>query len=221
MNARRIPSIPKFRRSVSQAPAFTLIEMLVVLVVLAMLLVTATPVAMGVLRSSRLASSGEAMLGRLVEAQQMAIAQDTDVEVRIYQGIEPEFPGAPQWRAAQLFVLQAVGSAADPTSQGVFQPAGNPLRLDPSVIISSDVTLSSFLGLPLVKDTAASGNTDLSLTGHVAFHFHSDGSTDLTPGKPWFLTLIGLDPGPQTSPPDNYFTIQVDSSTGRVRSYHP
>jgi hypothetical protein len=72
-----------------------------------------------------------------------------------------------------------------------------------------------------VNDAGAANNSDPSLTGHVAFHFHSDGSTDLTPGRLWFLTLVGQDPGPQASPPANYFAIQVDSATGRVRSYRP
>jgi uncharacterized protein (TIGR02596 family) len=201
---------------------FTLIEMLVVLAVLAVLFATATPVALGVMQSSRLSSSGEAMLGRLLEAQQMAIAQDTDVEVRIYQGTDPAVGVTPRWCALQTFVLRVSNnSAADATGEGTFEPAETLLKLDASVAVSSEVKLSSLLNLKSVAEDAGAGSSGVGLTRHVAFRFHSDGSTDLTPGKQWFLTLIGPASGTVSSPPANYYAIQIDPATGRLRSFRP
>lgn len=190
--------------------------MLVVIAVLAILFATATPVAMGVLQSSRLNSAGEACLGRLIEAQQMAIAQDTDVEVRILEGADL-LDKSPRWCAIQLFTLKASDTLPtdDASNKTAFQTAGAALRLDSTVAVRSDAKLSSVFNLKNVTDNATTG-----FSHYVAFRFHSDGSTDLTPGKTWFLTLAEAS-APTTSTPANYYTIQVDPATGRLRTYRP
>lgn len=218
--------LPQFRPSLSLRTRFragmTLIEILAVLGVLAILLVTGTPVALGVMQASRLSSSGDSLLARLLEAQQMAITQDTDVEVRIYEGTESAPGVTARWCALQTYLLQVSSDpTADATSEGTFQPAGTIFRIDSSAAISSQTKLSSIFNLKVVAEDTGAASPGVGLTRHVAFRFHSDGSTDLTPGKSWFFTLVAQNSATDAAVPANYYSIQIDPSTGRVRSFRP
>jgi len=215
-------SLPLFKSSIPHRSrcnaGMTLIEILSVLAILAILLVAGTPVAFGVMQASRLGSSGDSVLARLLEAQQMAITQDTDVEVRIYEGSD----STPRWCALQTYVLKISSDpAVDATGEGTFQPAETIFRLDSSVAINNQAKLSTLFNLKAVAEDASAVNPGVGLTRHVAFRFHSDGSTDLTPGKSWFLTLVAQTSAADPSPPANYYTIQIDPATGRMRTFRP
>jgi uncharacterized protein (TIGR02596 family) len=200
-----------------QARGFTLIEILVVLTVLAVLITAATPAVTGMMKSSRLTTAGDLVLNHLVEAQLTAITESTDVEVRLYE--IPDIGSAdqtPLMRGLQLYALRPDPADANDST---FQAATPLLRLEHGLVISMDRRLSSVLGLKL-KEDASPGI--LHGRQYVAFRFHSDGSTDLVPSEPWFLTLLDQDSANgKKQPPANYFTIQIDPINGKLRTFRP
>jgi hypothetical protein len=49
-----------------------------------------------------------------------------------------------------------------------------------------------------------------------------NGSTDLKPTEKWFVTIHGQEAKEESSsPPSNFFTIQVDPINGATRSFRP
>jgi len=207
------------------AAAFTLIEMLIVVATLAILLGSATPALLGMMKSSRLTGAGDLVLGQLNEAQFIALSEFTDVEVRIYE--MPDFSVADsdlKLRGIQLHVLRPLPAdqAGSDSTQEAFQPAAPIARLGRSVEISRNDTFSSFMSLPFKTDPESPFGPGGANLRYIAFRFHSDGSTDLLGGQPWFLTLTDqdVDPASNTTPP-NFFTIQIDTTTGKLRIFRP
>ena len=201
----------------TQFRAFTLIEILVVITVLAILITAATPAVTGMMKSTRLTSAGDLILNNLVEAQLTAITESTDVEVRLYE--LPDFASVDQtllMRGLQVFALRP---DLNDSNEASFQAATPLLRLDHGMVVSMDRKLSSLMGLKLKED---SGSGAQQGRRYVAFHIHSDGSTNLPPGEPWFLTLLDQDSANALKqPPANYFTIQIDPINGKLRTFRP
>lgn len=191
--------------------AFTLIEILMVLVILTALIVMMAPALLGLMKSTRLSSAGDEVVNHLVDAQLIALSEFTDVEVRLYE--LPDFSEAdssPQLRGLQTYALRFDQNNVD--SDGSFQAATPIVHLDHGVAISRDQRLSSLINLKWSEDKGPDGQ---SQRRYFAFRFHSDGSTDLTPDQQWFLTLA------EQQAPANYYTIQIDPETGRVRTFRP
>ena len=67
------------------AAAFTLIEMLVVIVVIGLLLATAAPSLLGSMNASRVTQAGETIAGFLSNAQSRANGNSRPVEIRFYR----------------------------------------------------------------------------------------------------------------------------------------
>ncbi len=99
---------------------------------------------------------------------------------------------------------------------GWFSPAGPPTSLHSSVVISPKHTLSSIVDLGFKQEKGDNQGTFLS------FRFHADGSTNLLPGKEWFLTFLERKPGQAiTTRPKNFITLQIDPASGHLRSFQP
>lgn len=190
--------------------AFTLLEILVVVVILTVLAVMATPSVLGLMKSSRLSSAGDHVLNHLAEAQLTALSEFTDVEVRFYEVTDiVDTTAAPQLRGLQTYALRFDQNTE---AEGAFKAATPVVHLDYGVSISSDENLSSLIKLKWNEETGDNGGPKRR---YFAFRFHSDGSTDLTPGEQWFLTIA------EQQSAANYYTIQIDPETGRVRTFRP
>ena len=194
--------------------AFTLIEVLIVVVILGVLLAISAPVVEGTLRASRLTSAGDNVRNFLTEAQQRAVMENTDVQVRLYEGVDGSAgTSVARVRRLEVPVLRPVTGG-----DGAFEPGGSPLTLDGSLAISALPKLSSLLSRPFRQDVDGGGRVG---DRYASFRFFPDGSTDLPLGQPWFLTVLEEKFAEQNSAPANFFTIQVQASTGKVRTYRP
>jgi len=204
-----------------KAAAFTLIEILIVVATLTILIGAATPAMMGMMKASRLTSAGEILLSQLTEAQFTAISEFTDVEVRLYE--LPDFSRADselKMRGIQFHVLRAQPSGD--STQETFQAAMPIVRLGDSVAISKSETFSSLMSLKFKNDTENTTGPGGASLKYIAFRFRSDGSTDLFPGIPWFITLSEANATSDgETAPANYFTIQIDPETGKLRTFRP
>lgn len=134
------PSLKNSFRSASTR-AFTLVEMLTVVGIIALLVALATPTLMDVIRSTRLSAAGDSLLNRLSLAQQEAIARSKEVEMRFYQYVNPDsdHPSTPLFYAYQV-VEAPSGSDAVAISEAFY--------LDSGVVLAPQQQLS-----PLLKTT--------------------------------------------------------------------
>ncbi|QIF05813.1 Verru_Chthon cassette protein D [Roseimicrobium sp. ORNL1] len=193
--------------------AFTLIEMLVVIVIIGALITVSAPAIDGVLRSSRLTSTADNLRNYLSGAQQLAVAQNVEVEVRISETISASaIDRLPRVRTLRTYVLRSDSSSGT----GAYVREGAPLKLDDAVAISAQPSLSS-----LLNRTFQSDPDEPQGSRYVSFHFFPDGSTDLPSGQPWFLTLLEDKHASAATAPANFVTIQVHPTSGKLRTFRP
>lgn len=196
----------------------------------------AVPAASTVLKGSKLTQGSQMVLDQLGLARQIAIAKNHACEVRFYQFGDAEVPGEAannptggRFHALQLFDIPDNGTA---------KPLGKIERLPLSISLDAGKTLSTLVG------SAGSSGAPLSQTGTqlnvplprgvglsynaVIFRFLADGSTNLpssTSGSSptqWFLTLHDDIAGDKlNAPPANFFTVQIEPSSGKTRTFRP
>lgn len=193
--------------------AFTLIEMLVVIVIIGVLITVSAPAIDGVLRSSRLTSTADNLRNYLSGAQQLAVAQNVEVEVRISESTSPSaLDGVPRVRTLRTYVLRSDSDRGT----GAYVREGAPLKFDDAIAISAQPSLSSLLNRPFHSDP-----DEAQGARYVSFHFFPDGSTDLPSGQPWFLTLLEDKYASDATAPANFVTIQVHPTSGKLRTFRP
>jgi len=190
--------------------SFTLLELLMVLVVTIIVLALAMGGYAAMIQSSAVTTGADMISDLLSEGRTEAVAQNMEVEVRIYDlPLQPG--GAAVYDALQLHWIK---------SDGTTPPVANLLLLSSWVVIDTTSTHS-----PLIASNTQAATpdaTDARLNGNTrVFHFLPDGSTDLNPATNWFMTVR---PASQSDPnhfPSNWGCIAVDAATGRTQIYRP
>jgi len=224
--------------------AFTLIEMLVVVTIIVLLLAFSTPALMKTMQSSRLSSTGDALMGAFSEAQQLAFAQNVPVELRFFS-YDGEFGESSLFRAYQMFKVLVVAEGATAAAQlkESVVPVGNLIKMSDGVIIAADPTLSPALSGEQINDEkegGALGYSGVSGATYCAMRFMPDGTcrkvgaattnAGVTLASLVFQTLpesfltITYDIGAEITTenlPKNFYTIQIDPYTGKARNYKP
>jgi uncharacterized protein (TIGR02596 family) len=209
---------------------FTLIEMLVVITLIAIMGAVTVPSVNKIMVGSKLTQSAQLVIDQFSIARQIALTRNHAVEVRIYRFGDAETPGedksvptSGRYRAIQLFEI---------TDSGAATALGDAVRLAPSMFFDSGNTLSTLIGSaassPAVPTLTASGSqtVSVSMVGNTydssTFRFNADGSTNLDVTKLWFLTLHNRnDQDAQSTPPANFFTLQIEPSNGHIYTFRP
>lgn len=212
---------PEKRRRIFSR-GFSLIEMLVVVSVVGLLLAFAAPQLFSLVQATSLTSEGSFLRNKLSQAQQIALSQNTDVEVRFFKMQDPGNAETDlAFRGFQFFRYNQYGQLL---------PVSEFFRIKPPIVINEPLStlvkksgndekyLSPSTGKALIPVMS-----DQKTFDYTSFRFRPDGSTDL-PGRSgsdtWYITLVKGLPN-QASAPDNYFTVQLDPFNGRVTSYRP
>jgi uncharacterized protein (TIGR02596 family) len=199
----------KFQRR-AHIRSFSLLEMLLVLALAAVLVAMAAAGYSSTIQATAVTNGAAMLSDAFTEARASAIAQNTTVEVRLYD--LPPQPGAtPVYDALQLHWLKADGTTP---------PVSAPLLLPEWVVIDATAAHSPLIAAN--TNTAKPDATDPRLNSQTrTFHFFPDGSTDLNPATNWFLTVRAA---PQSDPahfPANWACVQIDATTGHPQIYRP
>jgi uncharacterized protein (TIGR02596 family) len=226
--------------------AFTMIEMLAVILIVAILAGSATFYIADTMSALRLTMTGEQMLSLFSSAQQTASSEGRVVEIRFlkYQDLGKS-AGQPMYRSAVLLRHYQVGeSSPDPADQGI--PLAAPMsvvsgdRVDAAsgVVFSEDNTMSSLLGKSSAGMSNAVGNNvkvkgtngrfedwnfPHQVTESVSVLIHPDGTTNLAPSEKWFVTALDQrsEESADKSNAKNFYCVQIDPANSRIVSYRP
>lgn len=174
MNVGRMPAMPVLRRSRRAAcvRGFTMVELLITLVILAVLLTVAAPSMATFINSSRLRASQAEFVSALTLARSEATRRGTRVSIAAVAPVEgAELSGG--WR---VFI--------DADSSGTFDDGEAELRFHPA--LTGDVKFATSRPLPIVFDARG------FLDGAGAFEFSLCGRPGFAAGYRILLEPIGL-----------------------------
>lgn len=225
--------------------AFTLVEMITVVGIIALLVALATPALVDVIRATRLNSSGDSLSNRLSLAQQSAVAKSNEVEMRFYKYVDsgnPDASGEPLFYAYQVV---DVPNGADPRA------LSEVYYLDSGIVLSALTKFSPMLQTTAEQTPDSTGKylfkpaTGLppSSVKYAAIRFYPDGSCRLLttasgssgstnatatataytvkPLPESFLTVVESRSVNDSQAPNNFYCLQLDFYTGKVRTYRP
>ena len=194
----------------SRAHGFSLLELLFVLVIVGVLVSVSLAGYASIAQATALTTGAAALSDLFTEAKQDAVTKNLSVEVRIYD-VPLSTDSHSAYRALQLHWLNADG-----TTPGIAPP----LYLPASMIMDATVQHSSLIAAN--SQTVPTDMSDPRLNRQTrVFHFLADGSTDLTPGEPWFVTLRAESASDPNHFPNDWACLTLDPTTGHVQTYRP
>jgi uncharacterized protein (TIGR02596 family) len=235
MNVNTLPiqaSTPMRTHSPNQR-AFSLLELLVVILIIGIVAVFVTPAVTTILRGSQLSQAEQIVTDQIKLAHQYAVTKNRSIQVRFIRYGDPETPGEKKdvpttgaYRAIQVFEI---------LDSGAILPLDKPQLLPQSIVVNSGSlsTLISDTSMKVVtasKEKTPDGGGDPALPRgidwnyqYVAFTFLRDGSTNLkATGVAWCVTLHNINEKSAISaPPANFVTLQVDPVSGSLRIFRP
>lgn len=209
--------------SVAWKRAFTLVELLVVIAVIALIVGMAVPALEPMMKGSKLTTASDDLRFTLNAYRQQAIAENKPIEIRFLKFIDTSSPS--RHEAFRAFVAGRFRQQKDAEGGGrfVFEPIGNIRKLPDGVVLSSQERMSSLLASPKVRrgthELPVQGQTEVPF---VSFTFRPDGSTDLPKraGDIWFVTIVQeRDDENANTNPDNFVTLCIDAFNGAIRPY--
>lgn len=206
----------KATTTTNQRIGFSLIEVLAVLGILAILVAGATPPIINAIKANRLTTAADLLVGKLNEAQTLAVTFSSDVEIRFYDADNSSHElAATRTDGVQVFHLADPSDAKVELPSDGFVAAGLPEKLPEGIAINRTETLSNIWNL-------RSGNRDRSEeTPYAAIRFFPDGTTNLQETGIWHLTLVEDRLKQSENLPPNFATIQIDPVTGWLEVYRP
>lgn len=221
--------------------AFTLIEMISVIGIIALMVALVTPTLLDVIRSTRLSASGDSLVNRLSLAQQSAVSMGSEVEMRFYRYVNSnaERPGEDLFYAYQVVHSPQVGRE---------RALSEVYYLESGIILSRLEQLSPLLQTVNNQRPDSDGNYLFRPAGsaqpdsvsYASMRFYADGSMRMLTeaaavegdqqARATAFTVPSYDKSYLTiieskdaliGQPRNFFCIQIDSYTGKTRVYRP
>lgn len=194
--------------------AFTLIELLFVVVIMAMLLALVSVSVNHVVAAQQLTSSSMRFTNELAYAAQLAPKENRLIGIRFLKlPDEADHSAAEEYRAWQLM-------APDRTT-GKWRPLDEPRRLDASTMMMDHDIYSTLLN---VTPIASAGDVEDENTTPPLFAFKPEGGTTLptvSTAPKWCVTLALVTDLHQTPGqlPANFRTIVLNAHTGAIAEY--
>lgn len=203
--------------------AFTLIEMLLVIAIVALIIGLASPFIFGSLQSTRLTSSGENLLNRMAQVQQLAASGNYTVQIRFYR-----YEGGV--RAYQFIRTANDRMTAGTSTNPQYTAMGEPYYLDSGIVIADDPTHSPLVaGQTLTpptsekffpKEGATYAALEISPDGIVRQLSGSSGLPVNVNFADSYITLIPEElAGVAGASLTNFYTVQIDPYSAKPRSF--
>lgn len=181
--------------------AFSLVELLIVILIIGIISAFAVPAVQGMLKSSQLTQASGLLVDTMALARQTALSKNRTIEVRFYRFADNEVPGEDptkpetgHFRGMQSFEI---------AESGVLLPVSKVVRMPDNIIMNPGIPGEGVLSTILGDDRLAVKKSPPSMiitvdkinkqsdpelprgVGHkyeyVAFRFLPDGSTNLPP----------------------------------------
>lgn len=197
--------------------AFTLIELMVVMGILAIILSFALPAFNSVGRAAGLQSGANVISDTLKLARQTALAQNRKIMVRFY-----DVSGVGSSHAFNTLRLYGYDDSGKiPVPMGPF------IKLPQGIVVDSTPDFSTILSADNLD--LPSAREDLPAQKNVPFktlEFGPTGGTNLplatSKGDKWFVSIKNEnEPAFSGTPGRNFVTVVVDSVTGRLKTFQP
>jgi len=208
----------------NQTKAFTLVEILVVLVIIGIIAAFAGPAMNAILKSSKMTTAADQLVRELSLARQVAVRDNSPVEFRIFFTSDPTQPGDEEaYRAYQA--SRKIYDPVDPASYTV-EPVGKLIMLPDATEFAEDPTFSTLLtDTGMIRGTVKNDEGESQAIigkNYISFLFNTDGSTSLVkidPRKLWYFTVVRETDELSGSEPEEYATIQINPFTGKTQRY--
>ena len=194
-----------------KSPAFSLIELLVVISIIGILSAAAIGGLSNVARSTNLTSAAQRLGDQFALARQTAVARNLPVEVRIYDLPDYDLTTGNLMRGIQLYL-----------SDGT--PVSRPLLFPQRVIISTNTTASPMFG---AMDSGTTAFSSFGSRSYKSFTIRPNATLSVTNANSLtdtncFLTLHHEnDAKPDGIKPANFATVQINPVTSKVTILRP
>lgn len=210
--------------------AFTLIEILIVVSIIALLLVATIGAANSSINTLRMKQAISSVTGTVARARQLAMSTNKEIYVRIYKMADER--GVVGWRAMEYGIAQVITDPAasnyvDPSKPGFknpFQRMAPMERLPQGFVFHPSTSFSTILdssnpALISGTETAPEGGS----RDYVCFLCMPEGRCTLPVANSWTLTIVNERDllKATTGLPANFTTLQVEPRTARLWTYRP
>jgi uncharacterized protein (TIGR02596 family) len=224
------------RTQTSKNSAFSLLELLAVILIIGIIVAFTTPAVGTLLKGSQMSQAEQIIVDQLRLARQEALIRNHNVQVRWIRFGDPDNPGEKAGdpttgyvRAIQLMEVLENGAVV-PIDKPALLPQAVIVDRGPISTLVNDPSLSQPIQAKASRSADGSGGDPAMPKGvdynydYVTFRYRPDGSTTLstTSGTIWCITLRNWnDPSNGTTPPANFVTVQVDPVSGTLRIFRP
>ena len=194
-----------------KTPAFSLIELLVVISIIGILSAAAIGGLSNVARSTNLTSAAQRLGDQFALARQTAVARNLPVEVRIYDLPDYDLTTGNLMRGIQLYL-----------SDGT--PVSRPLLFPQRVIISTNTTASPMISF---MDSVTTNFSSFGNRSYKSFTIRPNATLSVTNANSLtdtncFLTVHHAnDAKPDGIKPANFATVQINPVTSKVTILRP
>jgi uncharacterized protein (TIGR02596 family) len=197
-----------------QSRAFTLVEMLVVLGIIAILATLAMSGTSSLLDNSSLTSAGQTVAGQIAVARQLASTLNETVQVRLVQTT-----GTVGLQGIQVWAAN---------SSGVSYPLTQLMTIPDSTVIDTNTSLSPLLNPNSIGYYPSTGRAANAL--YYPFSIRPSGIVEAVPtgtttapltSASLYFTIVKAHLGSVGTAPPNYITIQLNPDTASTLVYQP
>jgi uncharacterized protein (TIGR02596 family) len=193
-------------------PAFTIIEMLTVVMIMAAFMAVAGFGLHNSWRSQQIAASASMLEQEFALAKTLAIKRNQPVELRLYKTKDEYQTNAEgQYRAFHIVSIS-------PTGVGFGGLLTEVRRFESTVVMVPFEKFSSVIALEQTLEAGQQGATDSDYK-YIGIEIRPDGSTSLDPDpeKPWTITLVpDVFAEDQTTLPKDFRTLVINPDTVEV-----